>query len=54
MLIQVHAAYIQDKVAINHMAALVYRKATVGVAVISKAHIKPLLYNKALQAINVC
>ena len=53
MLVQVHAAHIQDKIAIYHMAALVYRKATVCIAVISKAHIKTLLHNKTLQTVDM-
>ena len=53
MLVQVHTAHIQDKVAVYHMAALVHREAAVRIAIVGKAHIKALLHNKALQTVDM-
>ena len=53
MLVQVHAAYVQDKVAVYHMAALVHRKAAIGVAIVGKAHVQSLLYHQTLQAVDM-
>ena len=35
------------------MAALVNRKATVGISVVGKTHVKSILYDKALQLVDV-
>ena len=51
--IQIAAAYIQDEIAVNHMAAFVNRKTTVGISVVGKTHVKPILHDKALQLIDV-
>ena len=51
--IQIAAAYIQDKVAVNHVTALVNRKATVGISVVGKTNVKPILHDKALQLVDV-
>ena len=39
VLVQVHAAHVQDLVAVNHAAALVHGQASVGIAVVGKAHV---------------
>ena len=51
--IQIAATHIQDKVAVNHVATLVNRKATVGISVVGKTHVKSILYDKALQLADV-
>gem|GEM_PF-6570958 len=53
MLVQVHAAHVQDLVAIDHAAALVHGQAAVGIAVIGKAHVQALLHHVALQALHM-
>ena len=53
MLVQIHAAHVQDLVAVNHAAALVHGQAAVGIAVVGKAHVQALLYNVALQTLHV-
>ena len=41
VLVEVHAAHVQDEVAIDHVAVFVHRDAAVGVAVVGKAHVQP-------------
>ena len=53
MLVQVHAAHVQDLVAIDHAAALVHGQAAVGIAVIGKAHVQALLHHVALQTLHM-
>ena len=53
MLVQVHAAHVQDLVAVDHTAALIHGQAAVGIAVVGKAHIQALLNHVALQALHM-
>ena len=53
MLVQVHAAHVQDLVAIDHAAALVHGQAAVGIAVVGKAHVQALLHHVALQTLHM-
>ena len=53
MLVEVHATDIEDEVAVDHVAALVDRDAAVGVAVVGKTHVEPLLNHVAAQAVDV-
>ena len=53
MLVQVHAAHIQNLIAVDHAAALIHGQATIGIAVVGKAHVQALLHHVALQALHV-
>ena len=48
VLVQIHAAHVQDLVAVYHATALVHSQAAVGIAVVGKAHIQALLHHVAL------
>ena len=53
VLVQVHAAHVQDLVAVDHTAALVHGQAAIGIAVVGKAHVQALLHHVALQALHM-
>ena len=53
VLVQVHAAHVQDLVAVYHATALVHGQAAIGIAVIGKAHVQALLHHMALQALHM-
>ena len=53
MLVQVHAAHVQNLVAVDHTAALIHGQAAVGIAVVGKAHVQALLHHVALQALHM-
>ena len=53
MLVQIHAAHIQNLVAVDHATALVHGQAAVGIAIVGKAHVQALLHHVALQALHM-
>ena len=53
VLVQIHAAHVQDLVAVYHATALIHGQAAVGIAVVGKAHVQPLLHHVALQALHM-
>lgn len=53
MLVQIHAAHVQDLVAVYHATALIHGQAAVGIAVIGKTHVQALLHHVALQALHM-
>ena len=53
VLVQIHAAHVQDLVAVDHTAALIHGQAAVGIAVVGKAHVQALLHHVALQALHM-
>ena len=53
MLVKIRAAHIEDHVAVDHVAAVINRQAAVGVAVVGKAHVEPLLKHMTTQALHV-
>ena len=54
LLFKVFSINIEDVVAINKLAVLINRKASVSVAVISKADIQAVVDNELLQALDMC
>ena len=53
VLVQIHAAHVQDLVAVDHAPALVHGQAAVGIAVVGKAHVQALLHHMALQTLHM-
>ena len=53
VLVQVHAAHVQNLVAVDHTAALIHGQAAVGIAVVGKTHVQALLHHMALQALHM-
>ena len=53
MLVEIDTADVEDLVAVDQAAALVHRKATVGVAVVGEPHVEALLDHMAAQAVDV-
>ena len=48
VLVQIHAAHVQNLVAVYHATALIHGQAAVGIAVVGKTHVQALLHHVAL------